>query len=353
MRTTERKGLSAIDVIVVLVILMVVAALVLPAIQSTKCDNRRSDCKNKLKHLGIGLHNYHETFRTFPPGWVAVRGPMSGEHEQSAYGWNTYILPFQDSGTGLLYKKFQTSGAGDPSFQFQAANGVTFAGTVLPGFRCSNDLGESQDLTSSVPTMATTNYVANFGVGIPERQHAQLFMQGIFGENSRIRIRDIRDGTTNVVLLGERRQPRQGTYWQPGKIDGSFNSYWAGIPSGTSPLAIVGTATEGTLPQVDSAQAAARLKAIESDLLNLAGPLNGTNGPSGALRVLRINKLRDGSPLSGANEGRVSGGYSSYHRGGTQILLGDGSVRFVSDSVDVQTYINMMRRADGAVLGEF
>lgn len=350
MGTQDRKGVGALDVIVVLVILMVMAALLLPATRSTGGAARRSDCKNKLKQLGIGLHNYHETFGTFPPGWVAVRGPESGEYEQSAYGWGSYVLPFIDQAP--LYRKIFTGGP-DPSFAGQAKKEFHCLGTILPSYRCPSDVGESQDLTASVSPLGTTNYVANFGVGIPARQHDQFFMQGVFGENSRIRIRDIRDGTTNVVLVGERCLPRAGTYWHPGKIDGAFNSYWAGFPSGTDPLAIVGTVVEGALPQVGSTQAEERRRNIQADLLNLEGPLNGAIGPRHALRQLRLNKLSDGTPTFARGSSSVSASFSSYHPGGGQILLGDGSVRFISDSVDPQTYINLMRRADGQVLGEF
>lgn len=69
--------------------------------------------------------------------------------------------------------------------------------------------------------------------------------------------------------------------------------------------------------------------------------------------MLRINKLSDGTALTGSHSEPVSGSYSSYHPGGCQLLLGDGSARFVSDSVNQQTYINLMRRADGEVLGDF
>ncbi len=354
MSARNRNGLSKLEVVVVLVVLMLLAAVLVPAMHPSgsivREAARRSDCKNKLKQIGISLLNYHETFGVFPPGWIAVRGPSSGEREQSAYGWLTYCLPFMDSSP--FYKKIGF-GDPDPSFQFQAMNGFKFASTVQPAFRCPSDWGESQITTASGMTLATSNYVGNFGVGIPERQHSHAFMQGILGENSNIRIRDILDGATNVVIAGERRQPRVGTQWELGRLDGSFNSYWAGMPKDASPLVIVGTVTDGILPDVDSEQEAVRLKKNDSDLLNFKGPLNGTNGSKPSLRVLRINKLSDGAPLTGTHSQTVSGSYSSYHPGGTHVLLVGGSVRFVSDSIDPQIYINLMRRADGEALGEF
>jgi len=350
MKAQDRKGLTLIDVIVVLVILMVMAALLLPATRSARPAARRSDCKNKLKQIGIALHNYHETYERLPPGWVAVRGPHSGEFEESAYGWGTYILLFMDQAP--LYQQGLDFHAADPSFQTQALGEKKYASTALPAYRCPSDLGQPQDTTASIQPLGTTNYVANFGVGLPEREHDPTLMQGLFGQNSSVRIRDIKDGTANVVMVGERRMPRAGTSWMPGRVDGSFNSYWSGMPRGTSPLAIVATVTDGKLPRASSAEAEERNANLEADLLNFVGPLRGTQGPVPVLKVIKINKLSDGTALTDSSTS-ISGSYSSYHPGGFQALLGDGSVRFISDSVAVETYINLMRRADGTVLGEF
>lgn len=356
MSIRDRKGVTAIDVIVLIVILMVLAAVFFPWVANDhRPASRRSDCKNKLKQIGIAVHTYHEAFQTFPPGWVRVRGPKSGEEEQSAYGWSFYILPHMDQAP--LYKKFSFS-APDPSFQTQAdvmpSKSQTGLGAVLlPSFRCPSDVGEEQSLAVSGLLMGTTNYVGNFGVGIPERGHDSALMQGLFGENSRVRIRDIRDGTTNFVMAGERRLSRIGRDWPAGSFDGPFNSHWAGLPRGTNPLAIVATVTTGRHEQAGSEAAAARRADIENDLLNLRGPLNGVQGSSPQLLRFLANKTSNGQALSGLNADSVSAGFSSHHQGSLQILLGDGSVRFISDSVDPTTYINMMRRADGEVLGVF
>ncbi len=356
MSTRDRKGVTAIDVVVVIVILMVLAAVFLPRVEySHRTASRRSDCKNKLKQIGIALHTYHEAHQTFPPGWVRVRGPKSGEEEQSAYAWSFYILPQLDQAP--LFKKFNFSDS-DPSFQTQADampnKSQTGLGAVyLPGYRCPSDIGEEQSLAVSGMLMGTTNYVGNFGVGVPERGHDSSLMQGLFGENSRVRIRDIRDGTTNFVMAGERRLSRIGRDWPADSLDGPFNSHWAGLPRSTNPLAIVATVTTGIHERVDSEAAAARRADIKNDLLNLQGPLNGVQGNSPRLLRFLPNRTSTGQAMSGLNAEIVNAGFSSQHPGGLNILLGDGSVRFISDSVDPATYINMMRRADGEVLGVF
>lgn len=345
--TQQRSG-SWITVVVLSLIVLLLLAILLPAIQQAREAARRSDCKNKLRQIGIALQNYHETHKTFPPGWIRVRGPDSGEHEQSAYGWSLYIHPAMEASP--LYKKIM--GHRDSSFASHAKRDVHYLGTILPAYRCPSDLGASQDLTSSPSPLGTSNYVANFGVGIPERRHDLVLMQGVFGENSCVRVSDIRDGTTNVVLVGERRMPSSVEYWREGVLDGKFSSYWPGIPTGANPLAIVGTVTDGSIAWIDLTdpdEAAQRRSELESGPMNPTGPLRGLSGNPPLLRVLRLNRLSDGTPMRN-RDGDVSASYSSNHPGGVQVVLGDGSVRFLSDDIDVQTYVNLMRCSDGTDL---
>ncbi len=344
MSTQNRKGVTVIEVAVVLVLLVILGgAVALPAIQNAREAARRSSCKCRLCGVSMGLQNYHEIHKTFPPGWVAVSGPTAGPPERSAYGWVTFILPFIDQGP--LAKTIDLN-ADDPSFQAQAQRSPhQFAHTSLSNFRCPSDDGQSQDQTSSVAVMATSNYVGNFGVGLPLLAHESQMMQGVFGSNSNTRIADCRDGLSNIVLVGERRLPLSGSMWPESRIEGPFNSYWAGIPRGASPLAIVATATDGDITESDSAEAS----------LNQIGPLNGRHRVPPQVRELLVNKTIDGQSLSsrGLPGKTVSGGLSSHHPGGTHIMFGDGSSRFISDGVDPNTWINLMRRADGQKLGEF
>ncbi len=349
----QRSEWSMSRVAVVLLVLMglIGAAITLPAIQQAREAARRTHCKKYTLFWGMALHTYHEAFQTFPPGWVAVRGPHSSKQEQSAYAVATYILPGLDMAS--LSRGIDFQGA-DPSFQTQAARpGFEFARHPIESFLCPSDDGPVAVRSSSGLQMGTTNYVVNFGVGLPERGHDPRMMQGIFGENSSTRIRDIRDGTTNVIFLRERRRANQGRDWPAGKVDGAFLSYWAGLPSGTNPLAIVATATTGVIEPANSDAAHAWLEDNSQHALNMKGPLNGVVGPSPALQKCGVNRASNGQQLSGLLANEVSAGFSSHHENGVQVLMGDGSGRFVSNNVDPQTLINMMRRADGERLGEF
>ncbi len=362
-----KKGFTLIELLVVIAIIAVLIALLLPAVQQAREAARRSDCKNKLKQIGLALHNYEETHKTFPPG--VMRHTTASANAQSGYGWGTYILPFLDNAP--LFKKFNTNDS------IGSAANIPLVATVLPAYRCPSDVGESQAAVTGTGAgnWATTNYVGNYGVGLPVLQEASGVyqgpetakqVQGIFGQNSRTRIRDIRDGVTNTVLVLERRMPRSGTAWS-NAASGTFNSFWAGDPDSTNGLtdilgttslssstgyfAVAGWACEGSYTGTPPAWV---------DAAGTTTCSGGTAMPTGASAYaltapLKINKLPGtaGAALTGVNVDQTTAGSQSYHPGGTQVMLGDASVRFVSDSVDIGTWVNLHRRNDGRTLGEF
>src|SRR5690242_3289223 len=92
-RLTARRGFTSVELIIVVVLVAILIALLLPAVQHAREEARSAQCKNNLKQLGLALHNYHDTFVTFPPGWIAAdREPQTGP----CYGWGTMLLPFLD-----------------------------------------------------------------------------------------------------------------------------------------------------------------------------------------------------------------------------------------------------------------
>jgi hypothetical protein len=340
MTRQTRRGISLVDVTVTIVILLLLFTLIVPGCMFDRGHPRtfpRSECKNNLKQLGLAIHNYHDVYSAFPPGWVAVRNSDSSGQTSTggAHGWNTFLLPYLDALD--LYAGFdfkQPLGVG--------ANKPPLVSTVLPTFGCPSDKRPEKAAGGVIPGMATTNYVGNFGVGLPTVFGADTTpLQGIFGVNSRIRFRDIKDGTSNVVLAGERCVPEQGRDWPVDAVEGPFNSYSFGIPSKStvSPLSIVATVT-GNL-------------AAGSGPLSTTGNLTalGTNDSPGTLTYFGINRAADETSLGDFEQ--VTAGFSSRHEGGCHVLLSDGSVRFISAEIDRRILTNLMRRSDGVPIGEF
>jgi type II secretory pathway pseudopilin PulG len=289
----NRSGLTILDVVVTIVVLLVLAALLLPSVRRAREPARRSQCKSNLKQIGISLHNYHDVHKTFPPGWIAGEAPA----RSSGFGWGFSLLPFTDQ--EKLFLKFDSH----HRLADTASGNSDLISTELSVYRCASDDGVAQTRSQWGASLGTTNYVGNFGVGIPATWSTMAgsegklvdkkYLQGMFGPSSSVRILDVKDGMSNVVLVGERRLLKEGVEWPLGKEDGSFNSYWAGIPNlnTVSPLSIVATATGGRIEFNG-----------EDDQLPETGNLTAVTSPEGkqTLPLFAINKnLRLGVTLSG------------------------------------------------------
>ncbi len=353
----HRSRFSWREICVLALLLIIVAAISFPYLLNAREQARRSECKNKLKQIGLALYNYHDVNKSFPAGWIAA-GPTSEEsNERSAYSWAIACLPYLDASplySSIIHENpFQDEVQAPRRWEDlrgHLAPPRMLGSQLYLTFRCSSDRGPDIDTSSSVPQIATSNYVGNFGVGIPRygRQYGKL-LQGIFAENSRIRIRDIRDGTTNVILAGERRMVPTGHTWTEGELEGPLNSYWPGFPRGTSPLAIVGSVTTGEYPPSDREDELIKVHVIEGEykfyeeLIGLGG--RDGKGPK-TLKFAGINKSLNGDLLKKDASPQVSIGYSSHHPGGCHLLLGDGSVRFVNDSLSMDVLLDLARRSD-------
>lgn len=330
-----KKGFTLIELLVVIAIIAILIALLLPAVQQAREAARRSQCKNNLKQIGLALHNYHETGGTLPPGlinttWAGSATPLPAASNQ--FAWSLMILPFLDQAP--LYKKFVTTSP----LATTAAN-ATLAQEILTAYRCPSDTGEEQAEQIAGVLMGTSNYPGNFGVGNPQdattpainpAANMARVCQGIFGQNTKVRIRDIKDGTSNVFVVGERRMgrtcnPVDGTGLQskngtPDITVGIISActFWAGTAADNAFVTIVGTTSLGT-PQPD-------------------------NIPGAVIKIKLPNTL---------HQDDTSIGFNSYHTGGAHFLLGDGTVRFITENVNENTFMNLSRRSDGNTLGGF
>jgi type II secretory pathway pseudopilin PulG len=346
-RKRNRGGITLVEVVVVIIIILVLAALLLPSVRRSRVPARRAQCKSHLKQIAVSLHNYHDVYSTLPPGWIATKS----ESHSSGFGWGFSILPYIDQAD--LYEEFDSR----QPLADQSSGNAKHAATVISAYICPSDAGMKQAASQWIPKVGTTNYVGNFGVGIPvtyrqESGQVNLILaasqfQGVFGANSSIPFREISDGTSNTILVGERCVPESGVDWPIGGQFGDFNSYWSGIPNfdNVSPLSVVATAT-GMQSELHD----------ESDLLNSKGDLNGLAGPNGirSLPLFGINRGGRGEFAPSREESSsVSAGFSSAHVGGAHVLLCDGAVKFFSQDVDPIVFANLMRRADDRPLGDF
>jgi len=381
-----KKGFTLIELLVVIAIIAILIALLLPAVQQAREAARRSQCKNNLKQIGLALMNYHNTHRTFCPGVttanVAIAPAVSGTSNHLS--WTAQILPFFDQAP--LYKKINfkvhfSTATGTP-------NNAQLASSILTAVRCPSDSGPDQDdkggLLTGTLNMATSNYVGNYGVGMPNINASPRSVQGILGANTKVRIRDVKDGMSNVILAAERRNPKicgdwaatGGTLNVEGELGGC--TFWAAaneLPTHISALnAVQHASSPGTGDAIVEFGVYQLLGTTRSGAINDNVTVAGTRGanalvgnltgeptvPSNAIwtdataGTIKINKTYSNqNTMSGDYQDSTTVGFSSWHTGGMQAVLGDGTVRFLSENIDSTIYENLSRRSDGKTLGEF
>jgi len=329
---TSRQAFTLIELLVVIAIIAILVALLLPAVQQAREAARRSSCKNNLKQLGLALHNYHDTFSVFPPGHVQESADWAN------WGWGTMILPNMEQ--PALYDALAPAN----NKVGQTAAIRTQMQVPIASFRCPSDVApdvNNRNQLRSGPTSpadfsaTTSNYVGNndpngneVSNSIPTYFYdATNNFRGMFAENSKVRMRDVTDGTSNTVFVGERN-------WELNNPGGTKRECDAGNVFGRK--------------RNDGNGSNAKINARG----NMATGFGGIN-----------SRNRDNSIDTTTQGDLCSIGYSSNHQGGAQFLLVDGSVRFVSENLDHNpsasnttvdsTFERILARNDGQVVGEF
>ena len=171
-------------------IIAVLIALLLPAVQQAREAARRTQCRNNLHQLGLALHNYHDAHGCFPPGMV-VPGL---EHT-----WQAQLLPMLDE--SAVYNAYNLD------LKWADPGNGTAIGQIVAQMLCPSD--DEGERVTNVPdfygqglsaVFATANYVGSFG---DNEAFALGLHRGVFGQSSHVRLRDVRDGTSNTLLVGE------------------------------------------------------------------------------------------------------------------------------------------------------
>jgi prepilin-type N-terminal cleavage/methylation domain-containing protein len=367
-----KKGFTLIELLVVIAIIAILIALLLPAVQQAREAARRSQCKNNLKQIGLALMNYHNLHKCFAPGVTVNAGhaavtapPQSVVSARAAppngssnfLSWTYHILPFFDQGP--LFKKV------DSNIYFGTGNNAVLCTTILTTMRCPSDAGPPQ-ANGGVQRMGVSNYLGNYGTGMPDPNVHPQSVQGIFGANTRTAIRDVRDGMSNVFLVAERRNPSVCGSWSveggPANVADALGgcSLWAAAAgnSGDNFIFEPGpqqTPTATAAGNVAFYQILGTTRSGVTGGQRLAGNLAAnTAWAAGTAGTIKINRtLYNQSAVAGDFTNATTVGFGSSHTGGMQAVLGDGTVRFLSENIDSTIYENLSRKSDGKTLGEF
>ncbi|MCA9034290.1 MAG: DUF1559 domain-containing protein [Planctomycetaceae bacterium] len=311
---SRRLGFTLIELLVVIAIIAILIALLLPAVQQAREAARRTQCKNNLKQLGIALHNYHDTHGMFPAGHMesGVDGP-SYRHQ---FGWLTYLLPFVEQAP--LYKQVNFSQIDLTLSAHQNPAFMAVGGTDVSAFICPSDpTGRNNS------DWAPTNYLGNQGTTCQSRDKSG---SGVFGHNSWMKIRDITDGTSNTIAAAE-------------ILKGDFN-----VNSVRDNYIFIRNAADAN--NIDTCQA------FPPNSSDLGGVWLGGTPQNNLFSTNRTPNDRRFDCIS-PNFGCTNFAARSQHVGGAQVILADGSVHFISESISIEVYHALGTRNGGEVVGEF
>lgn len=295
----RRNGFTLIELLVVIAIIAVLIALLLPAVQQAREAARRTQCKNNLKQLGIALHSYHDTYRTLPPGAIQ-NFSTTGLNEAT---WVTMILPYIDQAPLYAMANFSST------FGSPGVNSLVM-GQFLPAMLCPSD----NDVGVALGGWARGNYAANSGIGAfisTESPNPPGRTSGPFTMNSKVKLSDFLDGTSNTVLVAELL-----------KVKGDDFRGVMHYP-------------EGPLYQHDRT------------------PNTGVPDEFRGSLCISVPRAPCTGTYTAYNNRQIRIAARSNHIGGVQVLLGDGSGRFVSENINVTTWQSLGTMDKGEVIGDF
>ncbi len=218
---SSARGFTLVELLVVIAIIGILIGLLLPAVQSAREAARRMQCTNNLKQLGLAMHNYHDVVKFLPPGYLTKY--VGTALSSTSWGWGALILPYVEQ--QALYN---TLDVGGPSIYGATNDPVKLAAMqqVISTFQCPSDVRVPLNVTRTIngKQLATSNYVGN-NSSDTFIANDDADIAGLFILDECFPFSDILDGTSNTIMLGERK-------WQFRDINGTRQPSAAAIVLG-------------------------------------------------------------------------------------------------------------------------
>ena len=328
LRKRDLKGFTLVELLVVIAIIGILIALLLPAVQAAREAARRSQCTNNLKQIGLGLHNYHDSLKTLPPGSFNLRE----QWYSNGTNWRTLILPYIEQ--KAVYDQLAFRSDFPYTFMAGGAAGTTnylqgcrvLSKLLIPVYRCPStdipvfDIQDDPIVNNNPGQTMMINYAGIQGAARPvpgpdpnagtkDCGHGWSCNNGMMPANECYDLAYCRDGTSNTLLVGE----------QSGRVGGKnrTSNYYGGWYGSRHPRTIDDPAGCGDLWQT--------------------GTTCVRFGPNSQIVQVGAteHKYRNNTVLN------------SMHPGGINVLFTDGSVRFISDTIDLTDLKRLACRYDG------
>ncbi len=340
------RGFTLIELLVVMFIMAILIGLLLPAVQSAREAARKAECINNMKQLGLAMHNYESAQGTFPPGGITFQeSPLDCSQTPREHSMFTLSLAHLDNTPVYHAVNFSYAAAGPQGREHAGAVNHTALATVVGTFLCPSDRGHRMPTSKFLsPANQTYNgfspcsYAGSTGTHDVFRfwcrcaprtdpyvcfGSVELRPDGAFGTNHAFPIGAFRDGLSQTLFVGE---------FSRFKNDPDpFMNIWSRVFR--PPSSIFGV----TRPQ-----------GLASVVPRINAPLMEPDYPPPRDSTAAIT-WRDDS----TNQQMGQFGFRSRHVGGANFLFGDGSVRFIKDTINVRdVYWALSTRHGGEVIGQ-
>ncbi len=353
----RRAAFTLVELLVVIAIIGILIALLLPAVQAAREAARRSQCSNNLKQMSLAMHNFHDTYKRFPPGGARDQKPFGIADTPQGNGvqgwgssWYIYILPYMEQNP--LYENMEFTGGSGWGPAATNVNNPAISGVFINNYFCpSSPINrEAVNAHASARPAPNATYVGISGAvdglipGYTETRCNKggsamnccsggwACASGILFPNSKVEVAHITDGTSNVMAISEQADflildNGQKADWGTSRL----HSIIIGANNVNSPprYSVNGDARTFQMTTI-------RWRINDKDMQGQGWPAGGDCANLGVCQNVGNN-----IPIN------------STHPGGVNIALCDGSVRFISETVPMEVVARLATRDDGQPTGDY